>query len=88
MTFGSFILLTGIISVICMALGILFDIDDFRNYTIGEYILIFAACWIPFFNIIIIFFVGSMVIVCIFSKLLFERKWFIKFINKKPFLKH
>lgn len=82
MTFGNFILLTGIIAVICMVLGILFDIDDLRTYTIGEYILIFAACWIPFFNIIIIFFVGSRVI------LMFDGKWLIKFINKKPFLKH
>lgn len=88
MSFGSFILLTGIIAVICVALGILFDIDDLRTYTIGEYILIFAACWIPFFNILIIFFVASMVIACIFSKLIFGRKWFINFINKKPFLKN
>ena len=49
MSFGSFILLTGIIAVICIALGILFDIDYLRSYTIGEYILVFISCWIPFF---------------------------------------
>lgn len=88
MSFGSFILLTGIIAVICIALGILFDIDYLRSYTIGEYILVFISCWIPFFNLAIIFFEGSMVIACIFSKLIFGRKWFINFINKKPFLKN
>lgn len=88
MSFGSFILLTGIIAVICIALGILFDIDYLRSYTIGEYILVFISCWIPFLNLAIIFLEGSMVIACVFSKLIFGRKWFINFINKKPFLKN
>lgn len=88
MSFGSFILLTGIIAVICIALGILFDIDYLRSYTIGEYILVFISSWIPFLNLAIIFLEGSMVIACVFSKLIFGRKWFINFINKKPFLKN
>ena len=85
MTLGTFILVTGLIAVFIAALLIILDIDDFRTFTVGEYILMFIICWIPIFNMIWIFFGGLTVIVEIFSRILFDRDWFKKVMTKRPF---
>lgn len=85
MTLGTFILVTGLIAVFIVALSIILDIDDFRTFTVGEYILMFITCWIPIFNMIWIFFGGLTVIVEIFSRVLFDRDWFKKVMTKRPF---
>ena len=87
MTIGTFILFTGLIAVFIIALAIILDIDDFRSFTVGEYILMFLTCWIPIFNLVWIFFGGAEVLFVIFSKLLFDRQWFRDFMTKKPFEK-
>ena len=86
MEFGAFILVTALISIVIVALAVLLDIDDFRTFTIGEYILAFLTCWVPFFNLVWIFFGGGMVILELFSRILFERKWFKDIMGKRPFM--
>jgi hypothetical protein len=87
MTYGTLFIGSALISIVILGLMILLDISDFRHQTVGEYILMFLTCCVPIFNFMWIFFGGASVLFVIFSKLLFDRKWFIDFVNKKPFEK-
>jgi hypothetical protein len=87
MTFGSFFVISALIAIVCVVLLVLLDVDDFRTFTIGEYILLCISCFVPFFNWIWIFFGGGMVVFELFSRLIFERKWFKNIVNRKPFVK-